>query len=385
MSLTLDAVLTAARDRHPAFHRSRVPGAVVARYLTDVQNELIVRAASSEPTFLAQTVSIALHLDSDSAIGTAGAGTADGVPGSVDADGDVSAVQSNAGALVTLGLTSADGATIQVAERAVTSATDTVLTSTGAGRTVNEDIGRILLITAGKGQGQLREIASNTATTWTHTAWSSTTGWVTPDASSIMQVVAPVYEATEAAGVVTDLPALSTRTGYLVKLSSTGVPTIDYTQPIVASVEDGVPLPAMHTLLGGTIRYSDGDTDELTVTSYARRMDATRSLAVYPVGETIRFCGSAEDWADVISIDALYTPVAPTFTLLTDLFLLPDAARPALVASAAAFMALRVAGTEDVSIDAAAFQALANNAQATYLSSVRLTSRARTTIMRGQD
>lgn len=385
MSISLDQIVTAARDRHSAFFRTRIPNGVLARFLSDLQNELIVRVCASAPTFLAQTVTIALHLDSDSTVGTAGAGTTDGVPGSVSAAGDVSAVQSPAGALVTLGLTSADGATIQVAERTVTSATDTVLTSTGAGRTVNEDVGRILLITAGKGAGQLREIASNTATTWTHTAWSSTSGWVTPDATSIMQVVAPVYEATEEQGVVTSLPALTTRTGYLVKLSASGVPTIDFTAPIVASVEDGVPLPAMHTLLGGTIRYTDGDTDALTVTSYARRTDATRTLAVYPVGETIRFCGTSEDWADVASIDALYTPVAPLFTALTDLFLLPDAARPCLVASAAAFMALRVSDAEGVSIDASAYQAAANMAQSTYLSSVRLQSRARLTIMRGQD
>jgi hypothetical protein len=171
----------------------------------------------------------------------------------------------------------------------------------------------------------------------------------------------------------------------MVRLDSAGVPYLDYTAPIVVDVEAGVPLPSMQTLVGGTIRYADGDTEALTVTSFARRGDATRSLAVYPVGETVRFCGTSEDWQDVTSLDLLYTPVAPVFTALTDLFLLPDAAKPTMVASAAAFMALRVAGTEDIAIDPAAFQAHANYAQKTYLSSVRLQSRARTSVMRGQD
>jgi hypothetical protein len=77
--------------------------------------------------------------------------------------------------------------------------------------------------------------------------------------------------------------------------------------------------------------------------------------------------------------------VAPTFTQLTDLFLLPDAAKACVTAKAAAFMALRVAGMPEVAIDAGAYQAAAEMAERTYLSSVRLSARGRTHLMRGQD
>lgn len=377
--MLLSDVITATRDRSAFFHRSRVGNAVIARFLTDYQNDLIVRAAHREPTYCAQAAVIVLALEAANAVGTAGAGTSGGVPASVDADGVVSAVQASAGALVTVGLSESDDASVWVAERAVTSATSTTTTSTGAGRTTDQDVGRLLVITAGKGQGQVREVTANTATVWTHAAWTTI-----PDTTSLLEIVAPSYRGDETVGVVTDLPAVTTRTGYLVRLSADGTPTIDFTAPLVADVETGVPLPALHTLLkGGLIRYADGTTDPLTVTSYAQRDEA--GLAIYQMGESVQFTGDADDWSEVASIEVRYTPIAPAFTALTDPFLVPDAARSAIVANAAAFMALRCAQMPDVALDPSAFIAQAGAAEQTYLQGVALGHRARRTVTRGMD
>ena len=379
MAFTLGTVITAARDRHPAMHKTRCPDAVLARYLTDIQNELIVRAVSSEPTFLAQTATVSLTLNSDDAIGSAGAGTDGGVPGTVDTAGDVAASQHVAGSLVTVGTTAEDGATVVVSERVVTSATATTITSTGAGRTTDADIGRLVVIVAGTGAGQFRDVVANSADTWTVEAWETV-----PDSTSTMTVVTPAYDATEAASVVTQLPATESRTGFLVKLNASGTPYLDYTAPITTTIDTGVPLPTLHALIGGTVWMSDGDAEPLLVTTYAKRGDV-ETRAVYQVGETIRFVGDEEDWADVLSLELLYTPVAPAFTQLTDLFLLPDQAKACVVAKAAAFMAVRVAGMPEVEIDPSAYLAMAEASERTFLNGVRLSGRGRTLLMRGQD
>lgn len=74
---------------------------------------------------------------------------------------------------------------ILVADRAVTSATATTLTSTGAGWGVNAWANQTVRITAGTGLGQRRRIVSNTATALTVTpAWTTT-----PNATSRFEIV----------------------------------------------------------------------------------------------------------------------------------------------------------------------------------------------------
>lgn len=383
MAFTLADVETAARDLHGAFHQTRVPGGPVARFLTDYQNQLIGKLTAANPYALAQTATIALSLSRDDAPGTAGAGTTGGVPGTVDAEGSIAAVQATSGTAIEVAATTADGATVVVAERLVTSATSTTLTSTGAARTTDADIGRVLRITAGTGQGQVREIVSNTAETWT--VASTFPFDPVPDTTSLVAVLAPTYVGDRTAGVVTALPAVTATRSYLVKLDATGQPYLDYTAPLVATVETGVSLPALHALLGGTVYDTDGCRYPLTITSPAHRAQPVGAYTVYPVGEAVRFVGTAEDWQGIASLELHYAPVAPAFTARTDYFLLPDAARPAVVAQLAAFMALRVAGTEGIAIDPAAFAAKAEAAEANYLRTTRLTQRATRVRMRGMD
>jgi len=49
MSLTLSAVLNAARDWSPWFDRSRIPDAVAARMASDVQRDLLAKGATRNP------------------------------------------------------------------------------------------------------------------------------------------------------------------------------------------------------------------------------------------------------------------------------------------------------------------------------------------------
>lgn len=372
MSLTLDQVVTAARDRHSAFHRTRIPNGVLARFLTDYQNELVRKAAQRERHYLAQSLAIALDVDAANDPGTVGAGTSGGLPADAD-DGSVAVVQESAGALVEI----SDDVVVVVAERVATSATGTTITSTGAGRTTNEDANRLIRVTSGPGKGEIRTISSNTTDTWTVSAAFTTT----PTTASLFEVIAATVETDEDMGVVTAVPALSERRGYLVRLNASGVPTIDYTQPLTVNVDRGVPLPSVAAILGGTVRYTDEDPGPLTITTYERRFNPPDFPAVYMAGEELFLVGEESDWQDVSGLELRYTPIAPTFAALTDYFLVPDAARPALVAKAADFMAMRVAGMEGIAIAPEVYEARAREAERDYLNSLRISRRSRFSVM----
>jgi hypothetical protein len=376
VTLTLDAVITAARDRHPAFFITHVTDAVLARYLSDYQNELIAKAVTRDRQYLAQTAVVTLSMQG----GTVGAGNDVGGPGT-SSDGAFSTTEASTGSLVEAGLTSDDGAAVLISETPVTGATPTTLTKTGAVRTVNGDVGLLLVITQGTAIGEVREVLSNTASQWTISTGSDGEEWaVTPDTTSMFQLVQPTLISDDTAGVVTSLPSVTYSRGYLVKVNASGVPFIDYAEPLVATVEAGVPLPAMQALLPDLCQlWPTGSTrpEPLTVTSAQRRFSPENTPAIYTVGQTLYLCGVSGDWADVASLELRYTPIAPVFTGLTDVFLLPDHARPALVAQAAAFMALRVEGNADVSIDAGAFAVQGQRAEADYLRAVLLGKRGR--------
>lgn len=380
MTVTLGAVITAARDRHPAFHRTRVTDAVFARFLSDWQNELIGRAVARDAGFLAQSVGIAISLSSTNAPGTVGAGTSGGLPGDL-VDDELSVAQETAGALIFPLTSVAAGGVIIVAERVATAAAAASISSTGAGRTTDQDVGCLVHITGGKGLGQVREVLSNTAAQWVISTGSDGKQWTTtPDTTSLFTIIAPSVGADETLGVVTALPAESTRAGYLVRLSAQGVPYVDYTQPLSVTLDRGVPLPSMLTPIGGTLRFTDQAAEPLAITSYARRFDC--APAVYELSGSLYLCGSADDWTGVASIELRYVPIAPVFTALTDLFLIPDAARPAAIAAAVAFAAARVDGVDGISLDVGGFETRAIDARTAYLKTLRLKKRTRSSIFR---
>jgi hypothetical protein len=374
VTLQLSAVLTAIRDRHPAFHKTRIPDAVLARFLSDYQNELIGRAVERDKMYLVQSLGIALAINDANDPGTAGAGTTGGLPATVETDGSVAVVQESTGSLIEPLLTASQGGSVVLADRVVTSVVGQVIRSIGAGRTVNADVGRLIHIISGTGIDQVRSIASNTADSWTpNENWT-----VVPDTTSQFTLVDPLAGTEADLNVVTELPAVSSRTGYLVRITAQGVPYIDYASPLTVWLDRGVPLPEMigGGPIGGTVRYPDGDAYPLTITTYGRRYDGTRTPAVYVAGGELFLCGAEDDWRDVESIELRFTPVAPVFAALTEYFLVPDAARPTLVAQGAAFAASRLSGNE-FAIDVAFFESKAENAEQQYLASLRLAKRAR--------
>lgn len=386
MSIQLRDVIDAARNRDAAFHQTRIPHAVVGSFLSDYQNELIARCIERDALFLSQKAVVVMDFGQQTAPGTVGAGTGDGLPGTIDASGTFAAVQQTTGTLVDPLMTGAEGAQVVVSEHVVASATLTTLTATGLTRPTNGDLGRILHITGGTGVGQEREILSNTATTWVISTGTDGRQWnPVPDASSLFEVVIPAYGSSLGVGVVTDLPAAAPERGYLVKLDAAGVPYIDWTRPLVANVETGVPIPAMLALLGGTVRYMDGDLDPLTITTKGRRWNPARFPAVWTIGQTMYFCGWKEDWNDVASVELDYVPITPPFTQLTDYFLLPDNARFPLVAKAASFMAVRCATMPDVQLDPAVHVGQGQKAEDWFLMTMRLNRRARRILFREGD
>lgn len=382
MPITLGQVITATRDRHPAFHRTRVTDALLARRLSDYQNTLIGKAVEREAQYLAQSAAIAVSLVGANAPGTVGAGTAGGLPADV-VGSSIDVEQETAGGLLFPLRTVAEGGVVVVAERVATAATSTAISSTGAGRTTNQDALNIVVITAGKGRGQERAVISNTAAQWVISTGSDGKQWTTtPDTTSMFTIISPLIGGDETMGVVTALPAVSTRQGYLVRLSAQGAPYIDYTAPLTVSVDRGVPLPSMLAPLGGTVRYNDSSEDPLTVSTYGRRYDGTPTPAVFFRSGSMYLCGNNADWTDVVSIELPYVPIAPVFAALADLFLVPDGARSTLIAKAAHFAAVRVDGVEDIKLDVGEFKLEAVEAEAAYLSTLRLGKRVRSTTMR---
>jgi hypothetical protein len=383
MALQLQDIITAARDRHPAFYRTRVTNAVLARYLTDYQNELIGKCVRRDKHFLKQTAVVVVSFGGATDPDVVGAGVGDGLPGEPTDDGGFQTVPQTTGALIEAITDPAEGASVIVAETDVAAADAVSIEFLGAAWTTDAYIGKTLEIVAGPGRTQRRTILSNDTNTAVISTGSDGQQFVTvPTVDNTARIVEPEFASSSDIGVVTALPALVERVGYLVKLDDTGTPFIDYTAPLVANVETGVPLPTAMAFIGGTVRYRDGDREDLTLVTFGRRFNPPCWPACYTQGQAIYFCGASADWADVASIDVDYVPIAPSFTALTDYFLLPDAARPALVSAAASFMAMRVEGLNDVSIDSTKHASRATSAEADYLNTISLTRRGRRIQMR---
>lgn len=371
MAFTLGDVITAARDRSAAFHRSKITDAVFARFLTDAQNDCIADASRRVKGFLVQSASIVLATSTANAVGTVGAGTSGGLPGTIDDAGDVTALESPAGSAIE---DATSDAVVLVAESVVASATSTTLVKTSAGWTVNAYTDQLVTITGGTGKGQVRSIASNTSDTLTVTdAWTTT-----PDSTSLFTVVASDPEADADVAVVTQVPATSTRRGYLVKLDASGVPYIDYTEPLVGTYDVGCPLPSHLSILGASVRYGSSDRiADLKLQGFAGRLSPIGWPAAWVEGESLFLCGRATDWTDVTSIDVRYVPIAPAFTALTDYFLLPDSAKSYLVAKAAAFAGDRLAGTSEITVNVDALHAQAQRAESAFYTSLSSRKAAR--------
>lgn len=344
---------------------------MLASFFTSYQRDLVSRALERNRTYLAQVANIMFAISADNQPGVAGVNTAGGLPTDIANTSAVSQVQSPIGTLVEA---DADAAQVAYSEKQVTSATANTLTYTPAVWVVNEHFNRWVVITAGKGQGQKRYIASNTANILTTTqAWQTI-----PDATSKFKIVYALLEAETDLGVVASYPFTKSEEGYLVKLDATGTPYIDLANPLVAKFDVGIPIPPHHLVIDGQVRFSS-DTEEVlpfTIQGYKARFQPRAFYSGYIMNGQLFINGTDDDWQDVASIELRYQPIAPGFTALTDYFLLPDTAYSALVAGGALQAALRVNGLDGVpKIDISSLADRADKAEQTYLRGISIGKR----------
>ena len=378
MALTTNDIILGARGVHPAFHKTLVPDASFARFLTGYQRELVAKALERDQTFLAQQMAVGFGLSTSNRVGTVGAGVG-GRP--IDADvGVLSVVNEPVGTAAEVDVDGSDVVTL-VSESVVASSTSTTLTKTAAGWTVNAYSNYTVVILSGTGAGQRRTISSNTATQLTVSqAWTTN-----PDTTSTFVVVDEVLESDKQFGAVAAAPFSAERVGYLVKVNASGTAYLDYTTPLVARYDVGIPLPQMHALIGGTVRMSGNDDDvaPLTLVDYGSRLSPHAPFAVYVMGNELFLCGTEEDWVDVESLDLRYVPVPPALTALTSTLLMPDSAYTALVNGAAFHAGLRVNGLPDVpKVDVNALASQKAESEAAFLKNVGKGKRSRFSVIK---
>lgn len=374
MALTLNDVVLGVRGQHPTFQKSLVPDATIARFLTGYQRELVAKCLDKDATFLAQQMSVGFAITAT----VAGAGVGQRP---IDADvGILSTVNAPVGTAVEVDVSGSD-VSILVSESVIASATATTFTKTGAGWTTNAYANYTVVITSGTGVGQRRTVASNTATVGTVTeAWATI-----PDTTSTFVIVDEVLESEKQFGVVTGAPFAVDRLGYAVKVNAAGTAYLDYTTPLVARVDVGIPLPQMHHLIGGSVRLND-NTDEtapLTLVDYQSRHLPHAPFAAYVLNNTLFLCGGESEWGEVGSLDLRYVPIPPALTALTTPFLLPEMAYTALVNAGAFHAGLRVNGLPDVpKVDVNALAAQKAESELAFLRNVSKGKRSRYTVIK---
>lgn len=344
MAVQLRDVLTAARNRHRAFHKNRIPDVVVASHLSDVQRVLITRGADLDANRVAIQCSIAFATQPGNVPGVVGAGSGGGLP--VEAGGTLADLaDADTGVAVELDTV---GAPVLLADMVPTSATATTLSVSTAAWAVNQFASQVVRITAGTGYGQVRSILSNTATQLTvDGAWA-----VIPDTTSVFEVLGAHLAASATMSVVTELPPKRTQHGYLVSLDAQGRPFVNLVAPIEVVIDAGIPLPPYERVLGGSVRFKSGTplcplSSPLTIRAYRDRYVWGPGYTCWLENEQLFLVGTMQDWADAVSVDLRLVPVPGDFVALTDYFVLPDLAQPVLVAEAAWFMAMRCQGMPD--------------------------------------
>lgn len=400
MSLTLQNIIDAARDRDAAFAKQRVPDASFARYLTGYQKELVSRAHEIRPGIIESRISIVLGsvdglLPTVSPLGQIGASTTQGLP-VLGGDQEVSTgaspltaiLDAEVGNTVEIDVANKQGQTVVlVPPTAITATTVNGLTAFGApGWTVNQfavpNVYVQILYGTGAGQG-LASVLSNTAGQLT-----LDNNWlVQPDITSVFQIIFAPMIATQETSVVLGLPAYQTRNAYVVKLNAQGQPYIDLTMPLAGTFEQGIPLPQHKALLRGTIYFALNDNPtqsaDLNIVDVSHRLYARGPFACWTDNKNLYLIGQGQDWQNVASIDLRYLPEPPNITALTDVFLLPDSAYTPLVEGAAWFAAKRCMNTQDQeNVDIGLYTAAKEKAETVWLNELGTRNRAQVSYIR---
>lgn len=380
MSIALQDVIGVARSKHQAFHRSRVPDRVVADHLSDVQRMLITEGAELDASRVAITCAIGFQTGGSNIPGAVGAGSGGGLPGDILPGGGLDYLGQDTGPAVRLDV--ADAAVLQN-DAVVSAATPTTVTLAGVAMPVNAFANQVAWVTAGTGYNQKRTILSNTATQLTISTGADGEQWATlPDVTSIIRIVMTLLTSDETVSVATELVPRQSMEGYLVQLNAQGQPFLNIAAPMQLAVDAGIPLPAYERLLGGSVRLKetaglDPLTCPLTIRTYRDRYAWGPTYTAWLENGQLFLSGSLADWANVVSLDLRLVPVAPDFVARTDLFLLPDLARPILVAEAALLMARRCQALTDAGpVDVTSFATDQERAFTNFQKAIGATRRA---------
>lgn len=335
MAFTVAEAIADARLRHPAFTERAVPRPVLLPWLTSFQRRLYGRAIEQDRDYLVQQMSVFFPTNGGNGPGVAGADNGGGLP-AIDDEGTVTYGDTPAGSLADLDVA---GAREVLGANAATSGTTLSTTLTGAGRVVNGDANYYYVVVAGTGYGTRRKIASNTADTWT---WDDPVD-VAADETTVFRIVDADTEVNEAQGVVTSVPALGTRVGYLVKINAGGQPYLDLSTPLTAQYDAGIPLPPVLRVLGATVRRDSTPRTELcNLTFYGQRTGTRFRYSAYEQNGSLFLVGTAKDWEGVSSLDLRYHPLPPAIAAAADVVFLSDQANDAVVSGLSFFMAQRL-------------------------------------------
>jgi hypothetical protein len=393
MATQLQDIIAAARNRHQAFHKSRVPDVVVASHLSDAQRILITRGADLDSNRVAVQCSIAFATTPGNTPATVGAGSGGGLP-AVDVDppplvgAPIAFPGQDTGLAIVVDLANAQ---VLVSETVVAAATPTTATLAGAPVWIlNQFANQIAVVVAGTGYGQIRTILSNTVGGQiTISTGADGQQWATTlDATSVVKIVQATLAADESVSLVTELPPTQTRQGYLIKLDVNGKPFIDLTAPLISTIDAGIPLPPYERVLGGSCRFKSGTplsplSASLSIRPYRGRYLWGPTYTCWLENEQLFLAGTMQDWADLVSIDLRLVPVPDDFKARTDYMLLPDLAKPVMIAEAAWFMAMRCQGLEGCPpVPLTSFETERTAANDHFLQAIGATPRAQATYVR---
>ncbi len=386
MATTVGQILNQARNRHPAFHKRRVPDRVVVDYLSDVQSSMMTKAMELDFNRVAIQCSVVFATSPANIPGTVGAGSSGGLPGQIVGQ-NIEAIGQDTGPAIELDI---DNAPVLVPDTAVSVATALTATLALAAWAVNQFANQLAVIVAGTGYGQRRSILSNTAGgQLVISTGADGQQWATiPDATSVIRIVQPLLVADEKLSLVTELPPKQVQRGYLVSLDAQGKPYINLSVPLEVVIDAGIPLPGFQRMIGGSVRVKSTSglapmTAPLTIRNYLQRYLWGPTYTCWLENDQLFLAGTLQDWTDAISVDLRMVPDPPDFTSLADFILLPDFAGQMLVAAAAEFMAMRCAGQPDTpALNVDWFTTQRTDADAVFLAAFGSSARAHASYVR---
>ena len=165
--------------------------------------------------------------------------------------------------------------------------------------------------------------------------------------------------------------------------------TFSVSSPLPSGNPTGIVLPTYKRVLGGTVHLtSNTDNDPeldypLTIVDYSLRLRTRAVYSCWITDNTLFQIGTDSDWEDVGSFDVQYVAEPTSFTALTDLFTLPDSARPCLVARSAYMAGNRIQGLPDVpKFDTSNLADDASEAETAWLADVGGQRKSRTSSVR---